>query len=303
MVRTTTKTLRYTISRGRKVNSVNATVISATGCNSLYFGKLPGLLLVVQFIIALIALSLIAATRHFPVSNAAYVPEKVSTATSLNTEGTTPDFLEAIEETLMEALIDNATDGIETTTFGTAITETDGLVMEAATTLLVILGDQENSSNAPADLEQANIEESVALPLIQNLSDSFAVAAETLSSATVLHSEPFFLCALTAIFAMLVILLVTYLFDTVSSMIIPKISIVEVVANFVMAFLSLSAGAAEIAFTELTERGNEYYRFPWMERTDNILRFAAGALALLNSVLFFVSFVLARRELAGPKHG
>jgi hypothetical protein len=50
MVTTTTKTLNYSIIRGNHTNSVNATITSTPGFNINYFGKIPGILKVVELV-------------------------------------------------------------------------------------------------------------------------------------------------------------------------------------------------------------------------------------------------------------
>ena len=64
MVVTTTKTINYSITKGNAVNSVNATITSTPGCNCNYLSKPPGLLKLLEFILALIALGLVGATRQ-----------------------------------------------------------------------------------------------------------------------------------------------------------------------------------------------------------------------------------------------
>ncbi|XP_055333479.1 uncharacterized protein LOC129584853 isoform X3 [Paramacrobiotus metropolitanus] len=64
MVTTTTKTLNYSIIRGNHTNSVNATITSTPGFNVNYFGKIPGILKLVELIITVVALGLVASRRR-----------------------------------------------------------------------------------------------------------------------------------------------------------------------------------------------------------------------------------------------
>jgi len=60
MVTTTTKTLNYSIIRGNHTNSVNATITSTPGFNINYFGKIPGILKIVELVVTVVALGLAA---------------------------------------------------------------------------------------------------------------------------------------------------------------------------------------------------------------------------------------------------
>ncbi|OQV22647.1 hypothetical protein BV898_03472 [Hypsibius exemplaris] len=64
MVTTTTKTLNYSIIRGNHTNSVNATITSTPGFNVNYFGKIPGILKVVELVVTVVALGLAASRRR-----------------------------------------------------------------------------------------------------------------------------------------------------------------------------------------------------------------------------------------------
>jgi len=64
MVTTTTKTLNYSIIRGNHTNSVNATITSTPGFNINYFGKIPGILKVIELVITVVALGLAASRRR-----------------------------------------------------------------------------------------------------------------------------------------------------------------------------------------------------------------------------------------------
>ncbi|GAV04683.1 hypothetical protein RvY_14932-1 [Ramazzottius varieornatus] len=64
MVTTTTKTLNYSIIRGNHTNSVNATITSTPGFNINYFGKIPGILKVLELIVTVVALGLAASRRR-----------------------------------------------------------------------------------------------------------------------------------------------------------------------------------------------------------------------------------------------
>jgi hypothetical protein len=213
MVTTTTKTLNYSITKGNQTNSVNATITSTPGFNSNYLGKVPGILKIVELLLAPIALGFIAYLRQ----------------------------------------------------------------------------------------EQR--------PLIQDLIHS-ANTGKTYLSEMFLVGEVYFLCAHSAILTVLVIILVAYLFHTTSAMIVPKATTLEIVGSFLLALLSLAAGITLIVMTELYKYDPEYpndYKLlqapPAIGKTWNEepLRLAAGAVAILNGFLFIGSFVLARKELAGPK--
>lgn len=113
-----------------------------------------------------------------------------------------------------------------------------------------------------------------------------------------LVGEVYFLCAHTAVIVLLVIVLVSYLFHTTSAMIIPKATTLENVANVVLALLLIAAGILEIVETVIW-KNNRAGTFVVMDNEG--YRFAAAAIALLNGLLFLGSFVLSRKELAGPK--
>ncbi|GAU94927.1 hypothetical protein RvY_06625 [Ramazzottius varieornatus] len=112
-----------------------------------------------------------------------------------------------------------------------------------------------------------------------------------------LVGEVFFLCAHTAVITVLAIILISYLFHTTSAMIIPKATTLENVANLLLALMLLAAGILEIVMT-VQWKYDSYSR----QIMDNEgLRIAAGAIAILNGLLFIGSFVMSRKELAGPK--
>jgi len=69
MVTTTTKTLNYSIIRGNHTNSVNATITSTPGFNVNYFGKIPGILKVLELITTVVALGLAASRRREGTTN------------------------------------------------------------------------------------------------------------------------------------------------------------------------------------------------------------------------------------------
>jgi len=64
MVTTTTKTLNYSIIRGNHTNSVNATITSTPGFNINYFGKIPGILKIVELVILIVTIGLAASRRR-----------------------------------------------------------------------------------------------------------------------------------------------------------------------------------------------------------------------------------------------
>jgi len=201
MVTTTTKTLNYSITKGNATNSVNATITSTPGFNSNYLGKIPGILKIIELILAAVALGLVASLRQ---------------------------------------------------------------------------------EHRPFITNQSNYDQNQPLSYIR---EQFLVG------------EVFFLCAHTAVIAIMCIVLISYLFHTTSAMIIPKATTMENVTNIVLALLLFAAGILEIVQT-VNWKLDEVKR-PIMDNEG--IRFAAGAIALLNGLLFIGSFVLSRKELAGPK--
>jgi cytochrome bd-type quinol oxidase subunit 2 len=213
MVTTTTKTLNYSITKGNQTNSVNATITSTPGFNSNYLGKVPGILKLVELLLAAIAVGLVASLRS--------------------------------EQRLLVQTVDHGS----------------------------------------------------VYPTGKNyLQELFLV------------SEVYFLCAHSAVLTVLVIILGAYLFHTTSAMIIPKATTLENVANIILALLLLAAGITLIVLTEIWKYDPDYpneYRVlqapPRQSFNQEPVRLAAGAIALLNGLLFIGSFVLSRKELAGPK--
>jgi len=200
-VTTTTKTLNYSITKGNATNSVNATITSTPGFNSNYLGKIPGILKIIELILAAVALGLVASLRQ---------------------------------------------------------------------------------EHRPYITNQPSYDQNQQLSYIR---EQFLVG------------EVFFLCAHTAVIAIMCIVLISYLFHTTSAMIIPKATTMENVTNIVLALLLFAAGILEIVQT-VNWKLDEVKR-PIMDNEG--IRFAAGAIALLNGLLFIGSFVLSRKELAGPK--
>jgi len=118
-----------------------------------------------------------------------------------------------------------------------------------------------------------------------------------------LEGEVFFLCAHSVVISVLAIILISYLFHTTSAMIIPKATTLENVANALLALLLLAAGIVEIVLV-VYWKNRLYYEHEHMNLAtmDNQpMRLAAAILALLNFLLFIGSFILSRKELAGPK--
>lgn len=123
-----------------------------------------------------------------------------------------------------------------------------------------------------------------------------------------LSGEVYFLVAHGAVLTVLVIVLISYLFHTTSAMIIPKSTTLENTANIILALLLLAAGITLIVQTEMWKYDPNYslaYRYlqapPAQTYNQEPVRLAAGAIAILNGILFIVSFVMSRKELAGPK--
>lgn len=211
MVTTTTKTLNYSITKGSSTNSVNATITSTPGFNSNYLGKIPGILKLLELILACVALGLVASRREEVRPSNVYPPNQPTPA-----PGTW-------------------------------------------------------SPNS-------------------YLREMF------------LAGEVYFLCAHSAVITVLVIVLIAYLFHTTSAMIIPKATTLENVMNLLLALLLIAAGIVEIVQTEVWKNDPDaHYQRPLMYANEEGIRVAAGALALLNGILFIVSFVMSRKELAGPK--
>jgi uncharacterized membrane protein YczE len=111
-----------------------------------------------------------------------------------------------------------------------------------------------------------------------------------------LVGEVYFLCAHTAVLTVLVIVLISYLLHTTSAMIIPKATTLENNANLILALMLLAAGILEIVQTVTWK-----YQYDRVIMDNEGYRLAAGAIALLNGLLFIGSYVLSRKELAGPK--
>ncbi|OQV19798.1 hypothetical protein BV898_06070 [Hypsibius exemplaris] len=205
MVTTTTKTLNYSITKGNATNSVNATITSTPGFNSNYLGKIPGILKLVELVLAAVAIGLVASLR----------------------------------------------------------TEHRPLIVD----------------------QSGNVNPNPGQQWFSYVREQFLVG------------EVYFLCAHTAVLVFLVIILDSYLFHTTSAMIIPKATTLENVANIILALLLLAAGILEIVQTVQWK----YDNINRIIMDNEALRIAAGAIALLNGLLFIGSFVLSRKELAGPK--
>jgi len=221
MVTTTTKTLNYSITKGNQTNSVNATITSTPGFNSNYLGKIPGILKILELLLAAIGLGLIASLRG--------------------------------EKRLV--------------------------------TEIRVAG---NPVNYPG------------IPLDSNYKDYL--------TERYLAGEIYYLVAHGAVLTFLFIILVAYLFHTTSAMIIPKATTLENVANLTLALLLLAAGITVIVLTEIWKYDPDYPNAnrplqapPAQTYNQEPVRLAAGAIAILNGLLFIASFVLSRKELAGPK--
>jgi len=113
-----------------------------------------------------------------------------------------------------------------------------------------------------------------------------------------LVGEVFFLCAHSAVITLLVVVLISYLFHTVSAMITPKVTTLENVFNIILPMLLFTAGILEIIQTVDWEKDDHGRRIMDGEG----IRIAAGVMALLNGLMFLASFLLSRKELAGPKN-
>ncbi|XP_055333399.1 uncharacterized protein LOC129584853 isoform X2 [Paramacrobiotus metropolitanus] len=200
MVTTTTKTLNYSIIRGNHTNSVNATITSTPGFNVNYFGKIPGILKLVELMMVIVALALVASLR-----------EDRQLTSGLN--GT--DYLSYPREMF-------------------------------------------------------------------------------------LSGEVYFLCAQTLALGVLTMVLLTYAFHTVSSMIIPKATALENTFNMTLAILLLIAGIVEIVQTEQWKISQTRQIFLFTDQQYG-KHLAAGIISLVTGVCFLASFALSQRELQGPK--
>ncbi|XP_055354416.1 uncharacterized protein LOC129600046 [Paramacrobiotus metropolitanus] len=113
--------------------------------------------------------------------------------------------------------------------------------------------------------------------------------------------EVYFLCAHTAVLVVLVTFLISYLFHVISSVVVPKTSVLEVTSSFVLALLLIVAGIVEIVMT--VKWRSEYIPEPFdatrylMFHSAEAMRLVAGSLALFNGILAFFAFVRARKEL------
>lgn len=126
--------------------------------------------------------------------------------------------------------------------------------------------------------------------------------------------EVFFLCVMSAALTWLFSILVTYLFHIVSSVIIPKTTILEIIMNFLLALMCWTAGIVELAETVTNAWGPNGVNGPpiplanssetidqRITNSDWGCRIAAGSLALFLGTFFFISFILAIQEYRGPK--
>jgi len=119
-----------------------------------------------------------------------------------------------------------------------------------------------------------------------------------------LVGEVYFLCAHTAALVILCIFLISYLFHTISSMLVPKGTTLEMVMNMVMFLVLMAAGIVEIVMTEMWKREMtsdvpREYRYI-MPGDVEAMRLAAGILAIINSLVFLASYFVAKKELDGP---
>lgn len=117
-----------------------------------------------------------------------------------------------------------------------------------------------------------------------------------------LAGEVYFLCAHTAVLTVLAIFFLSYLFHTVSSILAPKGTTLEVVAFPLMAIMMLVAGICELAQTNCWK---SYTCGGWnlrlMSFREEGYRTAAGVLALINAVVLIVAFRIAKKEFDGPR--
>jgi len=115
-----------------------------------------------------------------------------------------------------------------------------------------------------------------------------------------LVGEVYFLCAHSAVLTCLVIFLMSYLFHTVSSMVVPKTSTVENWMNILLAVMLFVAGVVVLVLTVQWQYDQQ--RVHLLQPQDQFnTRIAAGAIAILNGLLFLVSFFVSHKELRGPE--
>jgi hypothetical protein len=115
-----------------------------------------------------------------------------------------------------------------------------------------------------------------------------------------LSGEVYFLCAHTALLTILVIFLVTYLFHALSTLTVPAVSIFEMVCWMVFALMIMAAGIVEIVQTETWKWDPDVTSRPLMNYEQEAIRDAAGALAVINGIVLFVMYVIAKKEYNGP---
>jgi len=219
MVVSKTKTVNQTIIDGSGTHSVDATIISHPGFNGQYLGKIPGVLKVLELLLAAIALGLVAYRR--------------------------------LEDRLVENRDRPRFNG--------------------------------NYTEHPATFDETNR------------------TGTGYGTESFLIGEVYFLCAHTAVITMLAVFLMTYLFHTVSEMIVPKASALESTMNLILAVMLIAAGIVELVMTirwksEIVN-GKQY---PLMFPHEEGVRLAAGVLALINGILFLVSFYKGKKEFDGP---
>jgi hypothetical protein len=123
-----------------------------------------------------------------------------------------------------------------------------------------------------------------------------------------LVGEVYFLCAHTWALGTLMIILLSYAFHTVSSVIVPKASTVENWMNMLLALALLTAGIVELIETEQWKwhyapnpyNPNSNWTVWTMNSGEYAQRLAAGIIALIEGLLFLASFALSYKELSGP---
>ncbi|XP_055336320.1 uncharacterized protein LOC129586873 [Paramacrobiotus metropolitanus] len=145
---------------------------------------------------------------------------------------------------------------------------------------------------------------------------------------TVLAGELFFLCVHYAVLILLLIFIITYFISLVSEIVIIKTSTLDAVLNLVVAVLLLIAAIVELTMTvqwtydreatlmmprgriegthrvvqELVVISTPRPYTPIMYTRDWGIRIAAGVIALVNALLFIVSFVFSRKEYYAEQH-
>jgi len=150
----------------------------------------------------------------------------------------------------------------------------------------------------------ASLREDMRLQVFHNDPESGSVLVSggnrTYQKELFLSGEVYFLCAHTALLTILTCFLAAYLFHTVSSMIVPKASVVEPVLWMVLALMIMTAGILEIIMAETWKYDPDVPEKRLMTYHEEAIRDAAGALAIINGIILFIMYGTAKKEFDGP---